>query len=427
LLGKDFHDFLDRMDQDNFFLYFRKVTVEHLHSVIRLRIHSCNDRPVWVELSSTPMLVEGGCYGSQIVITDISQRIVMEQELITSHDYLNSLVDNLTVGVGILVGPDFRYSRVNATLAEMNGISIEGHFGKKFVEVLPHAAPSLMPELTHVFNTGKPSAQRDHCTRLPDQPDKDRWFLDSFFPIAVTEGQPKAVGYMSLEITERKNLEQEILDISEQERRRLGIEIHDDLGQLLTGIGFMAEELAQTLGKKGLKLEAERVNLMANLIADATKKARNLSQSFYPVELESVSFASTLTALALRTEEMYDVRCVVQIGEPIDILSKASILSLYHIVREAVSNAVRHASPTRIDINVTLERDLLLVSVKDDGSLKPQTLSRSEGIGRRIMQYRADLLSATLDSSHVAGRGTIVSCYMKLPYFPHSPSPEVNG
>ncbi len=128
-------------------------------------------------------------------------------ELRIAQEYLDAVLLNLPVGIAILEGPDFRYYRINHRLAEINGLSVADHLDRPLAEVLPEAAPDIIPGLRHVFETGEPILDREFSTRLPKDPDVVRYFRDSFFLIKAN-GKPRAVGAVVLEITERKQAEE---------------------------------------------------------------------------------------------------------------------------------------------------------------------------------------------------------------------------
>ena len=156
--------------------------------------------------------------------TELMEKLIPppEEELRSRFEYLDAILLNMPVGIAILEGPELRYFRINETLAEINGLPVEDHLGRPLAEVLPAAAPSIVPRMLEVLESGQPSPHHEFSTRLPKDPDRIRYFTDSFFPIAGVDGKPRAVGAIVLDTTERKLLEQDILDISERERRRVG-------------------------------------------------------------------------------------------------------------------------------------------------------------------------------------------------------------
>jgi len=138
----------------------------------------------------------------------ISEHKKTEEKLRSSYEYLDTILLNMPAGVAILEGPEFRYFRINKALAEINGLSVEDHLGRPLAEVLPDAAPDLLPRMREVFESGEPALQHEFNTRLPKDPDQIRWFIDFFFPIKSVDGKPMAIGAVVLDITERKQAEE---------------------------------------------------------------------------------------------------------------------------------------------------------------------------------------------------------------------------
>jgi len=133
----------------------------------------------------------------------------IKEELRLAYEYLDTILLNLPVGVAILEGPDFRYFRINKTLADLNGLPIEAHLGKKFAEVLPEAALQIIPHLRKVRRNGKETLGREFSIVLPKNPKESRYLMDFHFPIKV-DGEIKAVGAVVLDITERKKMEEKL-------------------------------------------------------------------------------------------------------------------------------------------------------------------------------------------------------------------------
>ncbi len=169
---------------------------------------------------------------AEVTKTKIELRIVQE--------YLDAVLLNLPVGIAILEGPDFRYYRINHRLAEINGLPVADHLDRPLAEVLPDAAPDIIPGLRHVFETGEPILDREFNTRLPKDPDVVRYFKDSFFLIKAN-GKPRAVGAVVLEITERKQAE-EALQRSHAALEQRVMERTAELTQSYTALQHETEE-----------------------------------------------------------------------------------------------------------------------------------------------------------------------------------------
>lgn len=140
--------------------------------------------------------------------TNTTQQNQTFENLRRTQEYLDSVLLNLPAGVAIFEGTDFRYFRINKTLAEFNGLSVEAHLGRPLEEVLPDAAQHILPRLKEVVKTGNPLKSREFSTRLPKDPDAIRWFMDFFFPIVGPEKMVIAVGVVVLDITRRKKMEE---------------------------------------------------------------------------------------------------------------------------------------------------------------------------------------------------------------------------
>ncbi len=238
--------------------------------------------------------------------------------------------------------------------------------------------------------------------------------LDDEYAVAnvrdITQQKQAGAEFERRVITERNRLEEEILNISDRERRRVGQDLHDDLGQHLTGIGFMAEELEQSLGKQGMAVEAGKVGAMVNLVEEAKVKTRNLARGLYPVELESGGLLTAIQNLAALTEKVYGVSCRVSADQHLQIGDTSISESLYHIVQEAITNAVRHGQPSRIDVELRQEEGQLILAVGDNGCGLPDDYTDRDGMGLRIMRYRARVINAQLEVEPKPGGGTIVKC-----------------
>jgi len=211
------------------------------------------------------------------------------------------------------------------------------------------------------------------------------------------------------DITERKQLEQEILDISNREQQRIGQDLHDGLCQQLAGIELMCQVLEQKLAAKS-KSEAERAGEIARHVREAITHTRSLARGLSPVEFEANGFMSALQELAANVQKLFHVECRFECPEPVLIQSNTAATHLYRIAQEATNNAIKHGKASRIVIALRLSTRGVVLSVADDGSGFPAELKAPAGMGLRIMKYRAGMVGATLEFRRANGRGTVVSC-----------------
>ena len=211
------------------------------------------------------------------------------------------------------------------------------------------------------------------------------------------------------DISERRRLEQEILSISEQERRRIGQDLHDGLGQMLTGTGLLHKNLADRLQQEDHPMASEAAEI-TDLIRDADQYARDLARGLTPVDLEASGLSEALRRLSHNAERLFDVECVFEEAGTTLVHNSQAATHLYRITQEAVSNAVRHGEAERIRIILAGGRDQIRLRVYDNGSGFDVAQAQNGGMGLRIMQYRARVIGGSFDVSSTVDRGTTVTC-----------------
>ena len=211
------------------------------------------------------------------------------------------------------------------------------------------------------------------------------------------------------DITDRKRLEKEILEISGREQQRIGEDLHDGVGQQLTGIGYLCKFLESSLEKKGLK-EVEDVREISRLVYQTISETRNLSQSLFPVNLEKNGIVYALQELAEKTENQYKLSCLFEYKGDIVIYDNSVALHLYRIAQEAVHNAVKHANPANILISLTNQNNKLILRIEDDGIGLHEKALNKKGMGLHIIQYRCNIINGKLWISRGSRNGTVIEC-----------------
>jgi two-component system sensor kinase FixL len=211
------------------------------------------------------------------------------------------------------------------------------------------------------------------------------------------------------DITRQVELEREILTVAEQERQRLGQDLHDDLCQQLTGIEFLSQTLAGQLASHSAR-NVNRAREIARMIRQAITHTRELAHGLSPTELEADGLTGALRQLADRTHSMFHVACRFRCKSPVEFKDSELGIHLYRIAQEAVTNAVKHGKARRVSINLALTRKALLLSIIDNGSGLPTHVEKSRGMGLRVMQYRAGVIGGTLSFHSNGTGGTTVTC-----------------
>jgi PAS domain S-box-containing protein len=223
------------------------------------------------------------------------------------------------------------------------------------------------------------------------------------------KGTPAYVIATGIDITERKQLERAILEISEREQRRIGQDLHDGLGQHLTGIAFMSKVQEQKLKEKRLPYAADAAKIV-KLVNEAINKTRELARGLSPVVSESHGLMSALQQLSAEVQDVFGVSCRLQCDSPVLIDDVSLATHLYHISQEAVSNAIKHGKARKIEIALAASDGRGMLTIRDDGSGCKKIPATSKGMGHHIMSHRAKMIGGTLDIESCAPRGTVVTC-----------------
>jgi signal transduction histidine kinase len=214
------------------------------------------------------------------------------------------------------------------------------------------------------------------------------------------------------DLTDRKRLERQILEISDREQQRIGQDLHDGLGQQLAGIGFLSKSLEQRLVKSNSP-DAEDARQIAELVSDAIAQARGMAHGLNPVDLSATGLVSALRELATTVEQTFRIECSFKCEGEVFHGSGAIGTHLYRIAQEAVNNAIKHGEAMKISIVLRQNGDVINISVRDDGIGFPDTLPKKKGMGLQTMRYRAALIGATLSVLRVPTGGTRVDCALK--------------
>lgn len=209
-------------------------------------------------------------------------------------------------------------------------------------------------------------------------------------------------------------LERQIVEIGDDQRQRIGHDLHDGLGQHLTGISLLSETIAQQM-ESGKLPERTHVETITRLVSEAVGITRDLAKSLSPVTLEQEGLVAAISELAETTETLLGVKCSWEGGGASLSLDRSRSLHLYRIIQEAVNNSVRHGKARTIRIDAQQNGKDVTITVLDDGSGLSERTIHNPGLGLRIMQYRARMLGATLtvERAGEAG-GTRVICTCPL-------------
>jgi signal transduction histidine kinase len=208
-------------------------------------------------------------------------------------------------------------------------------------------------------------------------------------------------------------LEKALLRISAREQRRIGQDLHDGLGQHLTGIAFMAKVHESKLTAMQVAEAADAAKIV-RLVNEAIHKTRELARGLLPVVSDAQGLMSALQLWAAEVEDLFGVSCRFECENAVLIHDDTVATHLYHIAQEAVNNALKHGEAGDILIRLTEENGRGKLLLKDNGIGIAENRANFQGMGLHIMNYRAGMIGGTLEVARDPVRGTTVTCVFPM-------------
>jgi PAS domain S-box-containing protein len=232
----------------------------------------------------------------------------------------------------------------------------------------------------------------------------------SLSPIKGATGEVIGASGIARDITEHKALQREVLEIAALEQRRIGQDLHDGIGQELTGLTMLTQRLVGELNAGERSQGAVAAAKIHAGLEQALSHVRAVSKGLVPVEVDAEGLMVALADLVARTNELHGVSCTFECLRPVAIPDNQTATHLYRMSQEAVTNAIKHGRPENIVIRLGAEGGLATLRVIDDGTGFDPSSENTAGTGLRIMRYRADLISAQLEIAPARPHGTIITC-----------------
>jgi PAS domain S-box-containing protein len=233
----------------------------------------------------------------------------------------------------------------------------------------------------------------------------------SLSPLETEEGL--LVSSAIRDISERKRLEKTILEISETERRKIGQDLHDGLGQHLTGVAFMGKVLEERLAES-LPAEAAEAAKIVKLMNESIKMTRELARGLLPVVSEAHGLMSALERWAAEVCELFHVGCSFECYEPVFVHDEVQAEHLYRMTQEAVTNAIKHGHASSITIRLAVVKGGGVLTIRDNGCGFEVVPKGQSGLGLRIMNYRAKMIGGSLNVQSSRNGGTVVRCLFAI-------------
>jgi signal transduction histidine kinase len=330
---------------------------------------------------------------------DVSERVHAENEHRKTTQLLESILQNVPVIVG-RIDPQGRVVEASGRGLEHAGLQPDDLLGQVFAERHPASADGIRDAL---------AGGAGGFALAGHGPGNDEWHAEFF--VAFDAAQGAGAIFLGRDVSARRRLERSLLTISDQEQQRIGADLHDGLGQQLTGLSCLAAALRDRLGRK-LPEEAGHAATICNLANEAVAQSRALARGLCPVQLENAGLVVALEELAGQARTLHGVQCRFELRGPPPACDHLTALHLYRITQEAIHNAVRHGHARRIRILLLSRRHQHRLVITDNGAGFDVTApGRAAGSGLRLMGYRATIIGGSLSIDSPPGGGTRVTCH----------------
>ena len=374
---------------------------------VKLTLRRKDGRHVYVQ-AALSAISDGVVLFSQgiAIFTDITEEQRIRKKSDEQARFTEALVDEAPTSI-VVMDPSGKIIRVNPAVEELSGFSARQLVGKSIwnsglIDPDQEAASNAR------FRDLLSGQKRVNATlRIFTKAGGTKTVEAQSTAARTPTGEVLCIVTTAMDVTEQKRLEAEVIKIAEAEQMRIGHDLHDGVGQVLTGIMSLAEALECQLTGETLK-EATRIR---ELVKEAIQQVRELSHGLSPGAVKLRGLAGSLRLLADRLRNnLLDCQCHFEV-EP-KLKNTEAETHLFRIAQEAINNAVRHGKPRKISIFLRqLAGDQCLMEIQDDGvGFGVKKRRQTEGIGIRVMRYRANLIGGEFSIGPREGGGTTVLC-----------------
>ncbi|MBX2820672.1 MAG: PAS domain-containing protein [Rhodothermaceae bacterium] len=372
----------------------------------------------WQEADSRVLSVLGD------LLSTYFERRISEEALRKSEERYRTFVDTTSEAIwrielahGVAITDDSRvqvndiakrgvFAECNTVMAVLLGRKVPEELeGNSIGEAMPHLEVALIEQFV---SSGYRLLNYEYSVACAGK--ENRYFVINAVG-TKEDGHLVRIWGSCVEVTERIRLEQQMVETLEDQQQRIGRDLHDGVGQLLTGVRMLSQNLAGKLPDSDENYShAKKISSFAE---QASTRVREIYRGLTPTQLFYEGLSTALNELAHNTNALPGISCEYRWGEKIDVWERETKMHLYRIAQEATNNALKHAEATEIIISLALEGDTVKVRVEDNGKGFDTTIRTGKSLGLNSMEYRSRTIKGQFEITSDVRNGTTVQCTIR--------------
>src|SRR5208337_1507762 len=381
----------------------RDGTPSRYEEVVRL----AEERLITIDFQIVPMCDEAGGVTHLVPSAmDITDRTQAEKRLRENEARLRAIVDTAVDGI-ITINDQGTILFFNAAAERMFGHRAGDVLGRELGLLMP--SPHREQHGSHLARYRATGVSRVIGTVLETEAlRKDGTVFPIELSVSKVTGLDLFTGIIR-DISERRKLRRQLITIAEEQRRQIGQELHDNIGQELTGISLMSDALAEALMQQG-SAEAELAARIHNCLMRVQQRVKAVSRGLIPVDVDARGLMNALAELAGSTSLDHRIECTFECRAPVAVQDARAATQLYRIAQQAIANSIEHGRAGQIRISLAEQDGILRLEVRDNGVGLQDEPPSGQGVGFKVMQYRAESIGGALEIAAEEDGGMKVVC-----------------